>query len=108
MTNRPMPSRPSHYVSGILRPLADLQKSCSKTSPSEQLMTELRDYVAMKVTGKYGEMAEDLLRTVQQTESSLKRLKERQGAGSAQGENASASDADKICSQLYLDVQEYG
>ena len=71
-------------------------------------MTELRDYVAMKVTGKYGEMAEDLLRTVQQTESSLKRLKERQGAGSAQGENASASDADKICSQLYLDVQEYG
>merc|ERR1739848_704104 len=58
MTNRPMPSRPSHYVSGILRPLADLQKSFSKTSPSEQLMTELRDYVAMKVTGKYGEMAE--------------------------------------------------
>mmetsp|Transcript_5781 Transcript_5781/g.20032 ORF Transcript_5781/g.20032 Transcript_5781/m.20032 type:complete len:146 (+) Transcript_5781:151-588(+) len=106
MTNRPMPSRPSHYVSSVLRPLGELQKS----SVSGDLMAELRDFVARKVTAKYDETAEDLLRTVQQTESSLKRLKERQtqGAGEVEGAAAKASDADKIRLQLFLDVQEYG
>ena len=110
MTNRPMPSRPSHYVSSVLRPLDDLQKSFRQTQVSPQLMNELRDYVAQKVTIKYDETAVDLLRTVHQTESSLKRLKEKQvsAQGGGQGKDGKASDAEKICLQLFLDVQEYG
>ena len=73
-------------------------------------MNELRDYVAQKVTIKYDETAVDLLRTVHQTESSLKRLKEKQvsAQGGGQGKDGKASDAEKICLQLFLDVQEYG
>ena len=113
MTNRPMPSRPSHYVSSILRPLSELKQSFSKTNVSQELVKELLDYVAKEVSVKYDETAEDLLRTVHQTESSLKRLKERQvqATGSSQGTGAAASDAsdaDKIRLQLFLDVQEYG
>ena len=103
MTNRPMPSRPSHYVSGILRPLGELQQTFRKqASVSEELMTDLRDHVAKEVTVKYAETAGDLLKTVHQTESSLKRLKERQvqATGGNQDTEAAASDADKICLQV--------
>ena len=77
MTTRPTPSRPSHYVGRVLRPLADLQTSFSEVEGSESLARALREEVAGQVTARYGETASELLRTVQQTESSLQRLKER-------------------------------
>lgn len=50
--------------------------------------------------------------TVRKTESSLKRLKGRKDGGGKDGKGdgkaaGAASDTDKICHQLLLDVQEY-
>ncbi|QDZ22323.1 subunit 2 of oligomeric Golgi complex [Chloropicon primus] len=105
MTNRPMPTRASHYVQGLLKPLSIVKGDLT------ELGDEVLTSVAEQLTKKYDETAEDLLRTVQQTESSLKRLKERQGeqGGGNQeaGSEPAASDADKIRLQLSLDVKEY-
>lgn len=71
--------------------------------------------VAEMVTGRYEEMARDLVTTSRKTESSLKRLSARRGgAGAAPGGapggggDAGLSDTDKICRQLQLDVAEFG
>ncbi len=56
-------------------------------------------------------MAQDLLTTVRKTEDSLKRLKKgraQKPGTAAEASTDQASDQEKICLQLFLDVQEYG
>ena len=110
MTNRPLPSRPSHYVSSILKPASELKKTLSDANVPLDVQNAMCGNVVEQVTKKYDETAEELLRTVRQTESSLKRLKQRQvqATGGSSGSEDSHSDADKICMQLFLDVREYG
>lgn len=56
---------------------------------------------------RYKQLADELIVTVQKTETSLKRLKKgKQGEDTA--EASAMSDCDKICLQLFLDVREYG
>ena len=103
MTNKPMPTRHSHFVPSILAPLQtfvdnERTKALSKTSTHE-IVTQ----VVETVCEKYGELARDLLETVKKTEASLNRLKDRQGKAS----NAGTGDSDKICRQLYLDAKEF-
>ena len=103
MTNKPMPTRHSHFVPTILAPLQafldnERTKMFSKTSRQE-----IVDKVVDSVSERYAEMASDLVATVKKTEASLNRLKDRQGKTSSTG----VGDTDKICRQLYLDAKEY-
>ncbi len=103
MTNKPMPTRHSHFVPTILAPLQafldnERTKMFSKTSRQE-----IVDKVLESVSERYAEMASDLVATVKKTEASLNRLKDRQGKTSSTG----VGDTDKICRQLYLDAKEY-
>ena len=54
-------------------------------------------------------LANDLLESVRKTESSLKKLKKNRtaggGGGATEGAASGASDADKMTTQLFLDVQ---
>ncbi|KAG1330906.1 conserved oligomeric Golgi complex subunit 2 [Cocos nucifera] len=64
-----------------------------------------------RITNRYYELASDLVSVARKTESSLLRL--RQGAQRRVGASSDAldnniSDTEKICMQLFLDIQEYG
>lgn len=103
MTNKPMPTRHSHFVPMILAPLqAFLDNERTKTL-SKQSRRDIVVKVLESVSAKYGELARDLLETVKKTEASLNRLKDRQGKTNSAG----VGDTDKICRQLYLDAKEY-
>ena len=113
MTNKPTPSKHSHFVPMLLQPLS---KFCEESQRTRRLSPiaakELTREVCEGVTKKYAEMASDLVATVLKTEASLNRLKDRQGKGTAASADATKtggklSDTDKILKQLHLDVAEY-
>ncbi|XP_062029511.1 conserved oligomeric Golgi complex subunit 2 [Rosa rugosa] len=112
MTNKPLPVRHSPYVSGVLRPLkVFLDGERASRYLKEDAKNELVLSAATEITGRYYELAADLVSVARRTETSLQRI--RQGAQRRGGANAdvldhNVSDTDKICMQLFLDIQEYG
>jgi hypothetical protein len=109
MTNKPLPSRHSHFVPSILAPLKAFVSSDRTHGMSSLAQGNLVQAVAEQVTARYEEMANDLVNTIRKTELSLKRLKGRRDNKAAAGAQAGeVTDTDKICHQLLLDVQEYG
>ena len=65
---------------------------------------------ATEITDRYYELAADLVSVARKTESSLQKIRQsaqrRAGASSDISDN-NVSDTDKICMQLFLDIQEY-
>ncbi|KAI4336306.1 hypothetical protein L6164_014846 [Bauhinia variegata] len=111
MTNKPLPVRHSPYVSGVLRPLKGFLDGERATTylPSET-RKEILLGTATEITDRYYELAADLVSVARKTESSLQRIRQgaqrRAGASSDVSDN-NVSDTDKICMQLFLDIQEY-
>ncbi|KAF3328523.1 conserved oligomeric Golgi complex subunit 2-like protein [Carex littledalei] len=110
MTNQ-LPVRHSPYVSGSLRPLkvfleGDRSAYLTKDATQRLLLGSVE-----KITNRYYELASDLVHVTKKTESSLQRLRQgaqrRVGASSDASDN-NISDTEKICMQLFLDIQEYG
>ncbi|KAI3885291.1 hypothetical protein MKW98_002683 [Papaver atlanticum] len=112
MTNKPLPVRHSPYVSGVLRPLkVFLEGDRAKTYLSAECRKHLLQRASEEITGSYYEQAAELVNVARKTESSLQKI--RQGAQRRAGANADVlnnniSNSDKICMQLFLDIQEYG
>ncbi|KAJ4838487.1 Conserved oligomeric Golgi complex subunit 2 [Turnera subulata] len=109
MTNKPIPVRHSPYVSGVLRPLkVFLEGERAITYLTKETRNELLLGAATEITGRYYELAADLVSVARKTESSLQRI--RQGAQRRAGASSDTSDhgtvsTDKICMQLFLDIQ---
>ncbi|XP_020580665.1 conserved oligomeric Golgi complex subunit 2 [Phalaenopsis equestris] len=106
-----LPVRHSPYVSGILWPLKAFLDGDSVVFLTKELLNELLYCIAERITGRYYEMAADVVNLARKTESSLLRL--RQGAQRRAGASSDAldnniSNSEKICMQLFLDIQEYG
>jgi hypothetical protein len=122
MTNKPAPTRHSHFVPGVTQPLrALLDGPRLSASLSADARRAFAHEVALLVCARYEDMARDLVTTVRKTESSLRRLRERRAGGGPGGgglpapsggaaadSGDSVSDTDKICRQLVLDAQEFG
>uniref|UniRef100_A0A0A8XTM7 COG complex component COG2 C-terminal domain-containing protein n=1 Tax=Arundo donax TaxID=35708 RepID=A0A0A8XTM7_ARUDO len=109
MTNK-LPVRHSPYVPGILHPLKLFLDGERINYLSEDDKTKLRRGSADKITAIYYELVSEVVTVARKTESSLQRL--RQGAQRRVGASTDASDniisdTDKICMQLFLDIQEY-
>ncbi|GJN22672.1 hypothetical protein PR202_gb10260 [Eleusine coracana subsp. coracana] len=109
MTNK-LPVRHSPYVSGILHPLKVFLEGERIQYLSEDDKTKLCHGSTNKITASYYEMVSEVVNVARKTESSLQRL--RQGAQRRVGASTDASDniisdTDKICMQLFLDIQEY-
>ncbi|CAN6464833.1 unnamed protein product [Victoria cruziana] len=111
MTNKPPPVRHSPYVSGVLRPLKSFLEGEKAVFLNEDARRALLVGAAEKITNRYNELAGELVSVARKTESSLLRIRQgaqrRAGASSDASEN-NISDTDKICMQLFLDIQEYG
>uniref|UniRef100_A0A0D9W1D8 Conserved oligomeric Golgi complex subunit 2 n=1 Tax=Leersia perrieri TaxID=77586 RepID=A0A0D9W1D8_9ORYZ len=109
MTNK-LPVRHSPYVSGILHPLKVFLEGDRVHYLSEDDKAKLCRGSTDKITSIYYDMVSEVVTVARKTESSLQRL--RQGAQRRVGANTDASDnaisdTDKICMQLFLDIQEY-
>ncbi|GJY74977.1 conserved oligomeric Golgi complex subunit 2, partial [Tanacetum coccineum] len=78
---------------------------------TEDTKGKLVQGAAFKITGRYYELAAETVNTARKTETSLQRI--RQGARARHGASSDTSghnvtETDKICMQLFLDIQEYG
>jgi len=103
MTNKPMPTRHSHFVPTILNALQTFLDHEHAAMFSDAARKEIVAQVVESVTSRYAELASDLVATVKKTEASLNRLKDRQGKSSSVG----VGDVEKICRQVQLDAKEY-
>ncbi|XP_057460047.1 LOW QUALITY PROTEIN: conserved oligomeric Golgi complex subunit 2-like [Actinidia eriantha] len=112
MTNKPLPVRHSPYVSGVLRPLkAFLDGERAATYLASDIRDKIVQGAAVEITGRYHELAADLVSVARKTESSLQRIRQgaqRRAGASSDVSDHNVSDTDKICMQLFLDIQEYG
>ncbi|BBN16902.1 conserved oligomeric Golgi complex subunit 2 [Marchantia polymorpha subsp. ruderalis] len=111
MTNKPLPTRHSPYVSSILQPLKAFLEGERIIYLAQDAQEELLGTVVEKITTRYNDQARDIINTARKTESTLQRFRQgaaRQRGGGADTSENSISDTDKICAQLFLDVQEYG
>ncbi|KAF5743699.1 conserved oligomeric Golgi complex subunit 2 isoform X2 [Tripterygium wilfordii] len=112
MTNKPLPVRHSPYVSGILRPVkAFLDGERATTYLTKETRNELLLGAVTDTTDRYYELASDLVNVARKTESSLQRIRQgaqRRAGASSDVSDHNVSDTDKICMQLFLDIQEYG
>ncbi|XP_051122568.1 conserved oligomeric Golgi complex subunit 2 [Andrographis paniculata] len=112
MTNKPLPVRHSLYVSGVLRPLKTfLDGDQAAKYLTSDLRKELVQTSANSITQRYHELAADLINVARKTESSLQKIRlgaQRRAGASSDVSDQNVSDTDKMCMQLFLDIQEYG
>lgn len=112
MTKKPPPVRHSHYVSGVLRPLkAFLDGERANTYLTEDTKVKLIQGAAVKITNRYNDLAADIVNTARKTETSLQRIRlgaQRRAGASSDVSDHNVSETDRICMQLFLDIQEYG
>ncbi|GAU44978.1 hypothetical protein TSUD_184790 [Trifolium subterraneum] len=111
MTNKPLPVRHSPYVAGVLRPLKTfLDGERTSRYLASETKKEILLCAATEITDRYYELASDLVSVSRKTESSLQKIRlsaqRRAGASSDIADN-NVSDTDKMCMQLFLDIQEY-
>mmetsp|Transcript_5380 Transcript_5380/g.19660 ORF Transcript_5380/g.19660 Transcript_5380/m.19660 type:complete len:776 (+) Transcript_5380:188-2515(+) len=107
MTNKPVPTRPSPYVASILQPLRGFVDGERSGYVSREQRGKLVEAVVDLVSVRYEEMAKELITAWKMTETSLQRLRKGREGGAGGGANG-ASDTEKISTQLFLDVQEFG
>ncbi|KAK2355957.1 conserved oligomeric Golgi complex subunit [Trifolium repens] len=111
MTNKPLAVRHSPYVAGVLRPLKTFLEG-ERTSGylASETKKEILLSAATEITDRYYELASDHVSVARKTESSLQKIRQsaqrRAGASSDISDN-NVSNTDKMCMQLFLDIQEY-
>ncbi|KAK1318996.1 hypothetical protein QJS10_CPB04g00286 [Acorus calamus] len=111
MTNKPPPVRHSPYVSGVLRPLKVFLDGERATYLTTEARSKLLLGAAERITNRYYELAADLVSVARKTETSLQRIRQgaqRRAGGNTDASDSNISDTDKICMQLFLDIQEFG
>ena len=114
MTNKPLPTRHSHFVPGVSAPIHAFVESPAARALTRETRERLAAAAAEMVSAAYADMAGELVASVRKTEASLNRLKDRKATkAGATGSNPGGDDAgkptdtEKICKQLHLDVAEY-
>jgi hypothetical protein len=122
MTNKPMPTKPSHFANGVVEPLRRFAESGAVREASAPTRRALVDAAVAGVCAAYEKAAADLTVSVRKTEASLIRLKDRKGekektsatsatsatASTAPGSGGGPTDAEKICRQVRLDAEAFG
>ncbi|KAL3159356.1 hypothetical protein ABBQ32_011306 [Trebouxia sp. C0010 RCD-2024] len=109
MTARPVPTRPSHYASGVLQPLRAFLDTPAGKCLQPRAQEELAEGVVASVSQQYAAMVSELLDMLHKTEQSLARVRRNKPADAAAAtEGSELTNIQKISLQLFLDTQEYG
>ncbi|PVD26689.1 hypothetical protein C0Q70_14367 [Pomacea canaliculata] len=105
-TNREAPSKPSGYLSGMLRPLQSFCEEYSKTLEPKH-HSHILNVIFSSLIDQFSEVTSEVLTSVKRMEESLKRLKKVRGSERSSS-NQGLSDDDKIRQQIILDIEELG
>ncbi|CAH8381462.1 unnamed protein product [Eruca vesicaria subsp. sativa] len=112
MSNKPLPVRHSPYVVGLLRPLkAFLEGDKAKHFLTHEIREELLFDTLTELTRRYYELVAERLSEARKTETFLQKSREnaQKRAGVTTGvADQNVSGTEKMCMQLFLDLQEYG
>lgn len=108
MVARPMPKRPSPFVSSVLQPLRTFLGDPSASTLPEDVSQSVCRATISAVCQHFQAAAGSLLDAERKTESSLKRLNRNRAGETPSDATAGASNTDKMAAQLFLDVQELG
>lgn len=107
MMDRPVPSKPSFYVDGILQPAARFFESLGRDFP-EALRGAWQLEIATEVCGQFFELASGFRQNLSKQNTSFKRLIKPATSQTADPALPQLSDEDKIDIQLSLDIQAFG
>ncbi|KAF3542839.1 hypothetical protein DY000_02000775 [Brassica cretica] len=113
MSNKPVPIRHSPYVVGLLRPLkAFLEGDKARHYLTHETREELLLGTLTEMTRRYYELAAGRLSDARKTETYLQKSRQnaqkRAGAAASGVTDHNVSGTEKMCMQLFLDLQEYG
>ncbi|KAL4237416.1 Conserved oligomeric Golgi complex subunit 2 [Mactra antiquata] len=105
-TNREVPSKPSTYITTLVKPLTMFIEEHIEVLGDQQ-KNEICTQVFTNIAEQYFTVTSDVLTSVKKMEDSLKRLKKVRGTEKSSGSQG-ISDDDKIRQQLILDITNYG
>lgn len=80
MSARPMPTKASIYIAGVLAPLTGFLGDPRVRGLPEAPKRDLAALVAKQVTARFAETAKEMIESARRTEESLRRLKKTRGA----------------------------
>ena len=117
ITNKPTPTKPSHFAAGVVEPLRRFAESEAVRRASAPTRRALVDAAVAGVCAAYAAAAADLTDSVRKTEASLIRLEDRKGekekgyadfSSTSEKSTSGPTDAEKICRQVRLDAEAFG
>uniref|UniRef100_A0A7N0RJ27 COG complex component COG2 C-terminal domain-containing protein n=1 Tax=Kalanchoe fedtschenkoi TaxID=63787 RepID=A0A7N0RJ27_KALFE len=107
MTNKPVPSRYSNYVSGVLRPLkAYLEGQLAVKYLTTGMKNELVQRAAVQITDCYYELAEEIVNVARKAETSLMKLHQGAQKRNAAGGGTKTDSADSNVSIWTMHLKE--
>ena len=106
MTGRAMPTSPSLFVGELLRPLRTFLTDFDAQLTPHSRQDWSRD-TATALSKNYAQLASGMLDTVRKNEDAIRRYGSKKQAID-NGESPPERDSDKVCVQLFLDVEAYG
>eukprot|EP01132_Coremiostelium_polycephalum_P009227 gene9227-11305_t len=112
LTNRPVPTNPSTYVSNIVNPLESFLNNKAYTIPT-QFKIDWATTVLKPVTEEFKTNAISVLESVNKLNDAINKMfTKKKGnistTATTTGNTQEVTDIDKISIQLYLDVKKYG
>ncbi|KAJ8308390.1 hypothetical protein KUTeg_013264 [Tegillarca granosa] len=105
-TNREVPSKPSTYISSLLKPLQLFVDEHESVLGQNQKI-EIFQQVFTQLGEQYHSVTADVLLSVKKMEDSLKKLRKVRGTDKSSGSQGMTDD-DKIRTQLVIDIENYG
>ncbi|CAL1540061.1 unnamed protein product [Lymnaea stagnalis] len=104
-TNKEVPSKPSTYLSSVIKPLSQF---CAEHSQAlnQQQKSEFLTHVFGTLSQQFSEVTAEVLTSTRKMEESLRRLKKARG-GEKEKEKAGVGDSDKIRTQIIIDIQSF-
>ncbi|KAH9496136.1 Conserved oligomeric Golgi complex subunit 2 [Bulinus truncatus] len=105
-TNKEVPTKPSTYLSSVLKPL---NQFCAQHSDAltEQQKLEFLTHVFTTLSQQFSEVTSEVLTSTKKMEESLRRLKKARGGEKEKEKTGGNSDSDKIRTQLIIDIKSF-
>ncbi|CAG5132349.1 unnamed protein product, partial [Candidula unifasciata] len=105
-TKKEVPTKPSTYLSGVIKPLAQFCEDHS-TALNEQQRTEFLTHVFAALSQQFADVTSEVITSTKKMEESLRRLKKARGGEKEKEKTGGVSDSDKIRTQIIIDIKSF-
>ncbi|XP_012942407.1 conserved oligomeric Golgi complex subunit 2 [Aplysia californica] len=105
-TNKEVPTKPSTYLSGVVKPLTHFCEEHSGTLKEQQKL-EFLTHVFISLAKQFSEVTTEVLTSTRKMEESLRRLRKARGGEKEKEKSGGVSDSDKIRTQIIIDINSF-